>query len=194
VSARCNDFARLERRTLVRLGKRPVSAEIERVYATRYASFCRLASTVTGNVEAAHDAVQEGFARALARRDEFRGDGSLEGWLWRIVLRVALDGRKHGRLRPLVLYEDSESMAAQWVPVLPHPELDPELADALRALPERQRLVVFLRYFADLSHAEIAAITGMRSGTVSATLAHAKTALARRLDGRLLPGEREAAS
>lgn len=94
----------------MRLRKRPLSAEIERVYAARYASFCRLASTVTGNAEAAHDAVQEGFARALARRDEFRGEGSLEGWLWRIVLRVALEGRKNGR--PHALYESSESDAA----------------------------------------------------------------------------------
>ena len=178
----------------MRLRQRPLSADIERVYAARYDSFCRLASTVTGNVESAHDAVQEGFARALARSDEFRGEGSLEGWLWRIILRTALDGRKHGRVPPLSLYENSESVTSEWAPELPHPELDPELANALRSLPERQRLVVFLRYFADLSHADIAAMTGMRSGTVSATLAHAKTALASRLHARLLPGEREAAS
>jgi RNA polymerase sigma factor (sigma-70 family) len=176
----------------VRLRRRTLSAEIERVYATRYASFCRLASTVTGNVEAAHDAVQEGFARALAHCDEFRGEGSLEGWLWRIVLRVALDGRRNGR--PLALYESTESLTTEWAPALPHPELDPQLADAMRALPERQRLVVFLRYFADLSHAEIAALTGIRSGTVSATLTHAKASLARRLDASPVPAEKETSS
>jgi RNA polymerase sigma factor (sigma-70 family) len=180
----------VERRTLVSLRTRPLAAEIERVYGERYASFCRLAATVTGNVEAAHDAVQEGFARALAHRDEFRGEGSLEGWVWRIVLRVALDSRRNGR--PRAVYEDSESRTGEWAPGLPHPELDPELASALRALPERQRLVVFLRYFADLSHAEIATIAGMRSGTVSATLAHAKTSLARRLDSSLASVEEEA--
>jgi RNA polymerase sigma-70 factor, ECF subfamily len=176
----------------VRLRKRALSGEIERVYAARYASFCRLASTVTGNVDAAHDAVQEGFARALAHRDEFRGEGSLEGWVWRIVLRVALDDRRNGR--PRSVPENPESATAGWTPALPHPELDPQLADALRALPERQRLVVFLRYFADLSHAEIAALTGIRSGTVSATLAHAKTSLARRLDAGLVPAEKETSS
>jgi RNA polymerase sigma-70 factor (ECF subfamily) len=174
------------------LSNRPLSADIERVYIARYSSFCRLASTVTTNVEAAHDAVQEGFARALAHCDEFRGEGSLEGWLWRIVLRVALDGRRNGRWRPLVLYEDGASSGTQWEPILPHPELDPDLGRALRALPPRQRLVLFLRYFADLSHAEIAAITDLRIGTVSATLAQAKNALARRLDGALKPSQREA--
>jgi RNA polymerase sigma factor (sigma-70 family) len=69
-----------------------------------------------------------------------------------------------------------------WTPELPHPERDPELDAALRALPARQRLVVFLRYFADLSHAEIATFSGLQLGTVSATLAQAKRTLARRLD------------
>jgi RNA polymerase sigma factor (sigma-70 family) len=176
----------------MRLRRRPLSAEIERVYATRYASFCRLAATVTGNVEAAHDAVQEGFARALAHCDEFRGEGSLEGWVWRIVIRVALDGRRNGR--PHAFEENADSATTEWEPALPHPELDPQFADAMRALPERQRLVVFLRYFADLSHAEIAALTGIRPGTVSATLAHAKTSLARRLDASPVPAEKETSS
>lgn len=151
-----------------------------------------MASTVTGNVEAAHDAVQEGFARALAQRDQFRGEGSVEGWVWRIVLRVAFDVRRNGRPRPL--YESREADTTEWVPTLPHPELDPQLADAMRALPERQRLIVFLRYFADLSHAEIAALTGIRSGTVSATLTHAKTSLARRLAASPVPAEKETSS
>lgn len=147
----------------------------------RYSAFCRMAWTVTGNLDSAHDSVQEGFARALARRREFRGEGALEGWVWRIVLRAALDSRRNGSRVEL---RDSEEIAAregQWAPELPHPERDAELVDALRALPERQRLVAFLRYFADLTHADIAAITGMRLGTVSATLSQAKASLAKRL-------------
>ena len=52
---------------------------------------------------------------------------------------------------------------------------DGELAVRLAALPERQRLVVFLRYFADLGYQEIAAALDIETGTVSATLhaAHA---------------------
>jgi RNA polymerase sigma factor (sigma-70 family) len=51
------------------------------------------------------------------------------------------------------------------------------LADALRALPPKRRLVVFLRYFADLSYADIAGICGTSEGTVAATLAHAHESL-----------------
>ena len=34
------------------------------------------------------DATQEAFARALAAREQFRGEGSFEGWVWRIAIRV----------------------------------------------------------------------------------------------------------
>ena len=48
---------------------------------------------------------------------------------------------------------------------------------AVAALPERQRLALFLRYYADLDYAAIAAALGVRRGTVSATLNHAHEAL-----------------
>ena len=49
--------------------------------------------------------------------------------------------------------------------------------DAVAALPERQRLALFLRYYADLDYAAIADALGVRRGTVSATLNHAHAAL-----------------
>jgi DNA-directed RNA polymerase specialized sigma24 family protein len=84
--------------------------------------------------------VQEGFARALRDRAQFRGEGSLEGWVWRIAFRAALQQRRNGRERTL-----DEALAD-----VPDFEVgrDPELARALRGLPPRRRLIVFLRYFA----------------------------------------------
>jgi RNA polymerase sigma factor (sigma-70 family) len=52
----------------------------------------------------------------------------------------------------------------------------------LAALPERQRLVVFLRYFADLEYREIATALGIETGTVSATLHAAHANLRRALE------------
>jgi RNA polymerase sigma-70 factor (ECF subfamily) len=153
--------------------------QIERIYVERHSAFCRLATSVTGNVETARDAVQEGFAQAIRRHAQYRADGPLEAWLWRIVLRSALDHRRPAR--PLPLSDAADESMVVWTPELPYPERDPELDAALRGLPPRQRLVVFLRYFADLSHAEIAAFTQMQPGTVSATLHQAKQALAKRL-------------
>jgi RNA polymerase sigma factor (sigma-70 family) len=154
---------------------------IERLYEARYRAFCRMAATVSGDSEAARDAVQEGFARALAGAENFRHEGTLDAWVWRIILRAAIDGRRRGR-RLLAL--DGLTSAQLWSPEVPHPERDPQLAAAIRVLSPRQRLVIFLRYFVDLTHAEIADLTGMRLGTVSSTLAQGKAALARCLETR----------
>ena len=143
--------------------------EIEELYRSRYMRFVNGTATLAGSREAARDVVQEGFARALARRDDFR-EGSLEAWVWTITLRVALDQRRRG-LRILGLRNGHPD------PALPEPERDPELAAAVRALPPKRRTVVFLRYFADLTHAEIAQVLGLSEGTVAATLSQARATL-----------------
>lgn len=142
--------------------------EIERVYRERFVGFRNALVTVTGSREAARDAVQEAFARALRNRDQFRGDAPLEAWIFRIALRTALESRGNGRE---IRLEDAVD------PELPEPERDPELAAALRTLAPRRRLIVFLRYFADLSYAEIATVCGISEGTVAAALAQARAAL-----------------
>jgi RNA polymerase sigma factor (sigma-70 family) len=57
-------------------------------------------------------------------------------------------------------------------------ERDPVLAAAVGRLPPRRRLMVFLRYYADLSYADIAELCGVSEGTVGATLAAAHEELA----------------
>jgi RNA polymerase sigma factor (sigma-70 family) len=140
--------------------------EIERVYHTRYGGFRRAVAAIVGD-DASHDVVQDGFARALERRMQFRG-GSLEAWVWKAVLRKAFDERK--RRSPLPLEEDfdAELIAS---------DNDPELAKAVRGLAPRRRLAVFLRYFADLSYAEIADVLEIAEGTVAATLSQAHAEL-----------------
>ena len=158
-----------------------LEAEIERIYRDRYAALCRVAAFVTGRTETARDAVQEGFALAFAHQAEFRGEGSLEGWVSRIVLRAALDTRRRPAPAPTVL-DDSGEGTLLWTPELPHAERDPALAAAVGNLPPRQRQIVFLRYFADLSHGQVAEILDISPNTVSAALHQARTALARQLE------------
>src|SRR5438105_10769018 len=118
------------------------SAEsIEELYQSRYASFRDGMAAITGSYETARDVVQEAFAQALRDREQYRGDGSLAAWVWRIAFRIALRSRSNGR-RELTL-DDLVAVAS-----LPAPERDPALADALKHLPPQRRLMVFLRYFA----------------------------------------------
>jgi RNA polymerase sigma-70 factor, ECF subfamily len=142
--------------------------KIERVYRERFASFANALASVTGSYESGRDATQEGFARALRERSRFRGDGPIEAWIFRIALRAGLELRRDGREIPLEDVLD---------PVLVEPERDPRLATALRSLPPRRRLIVFLRYFADLSYAEIAEVCEISEGTVAASLAQGRSAL-----------------
>ena len=143
-------------------------AEIEALYRERYLGFRRALAAVTGSYETAHDAAQEAFARALAERHRYRGDGPLGAWVWRIALRVAFD--EHRRAAPIPLEEMLEIGLVE-------PAHDLELADALKALPPRRRLIFFLRYFADLSYQEIAAICGISEGTVAASISEARADL-----------------
>ena len=53
---------------------------------------------------------------------------------------------------------------------------------AIAKLPERQRLAVFLRYYADLDYAGIAAVLRVREGTVGALLSQAREAVARSIE------------
>ena len=88
-------------------------------------------------------------------------------------MRVAVESRRNGRVLTL------DELAAE--APLPSPERDPALAEALQQLPPRRRLIVFLRYFADLSYTEIAALCEISEGTVAATLAHAHADLSKAL-------------
>ncbi len=145
--------------------------ELEALYRERHAQFARMAiALVGGDVEEAGDVVQEAFARAYANAHAFRGDGPLAGWVWRILLHTASRSRAGTR---------SATAAPPGVPALPQAESDTALADALQALSPRQRTMVFLRFYADLSYDEIAVALGVRPGTVGATL-HQSTALLRR--------------
>jgi RNA polymerase sigma-70 factor (ECF subfamily) len=145
---------------------------IEELYRERYVGFRNALATVTGSYESARDAVQEGFARALANRRQFRGDGSLAAWVWQIALRAALEARG----------EREMSVDEVLDPRLVAPERDPSLDAALATLSPRRRLIVFLRYFADFSYADIATACDVSEGTVAATLAQAHQALAATLE------------
>src|SRR5262249_58802008 len=69
-------------------------AEIEAVYRSRFAQFCSVAAAVLNDRDTARDAVQDAFARAVRNRRDFRGDGTLEAWLWRAVVNTAVSARR----------------------------------------------------------------------------------------------------
>ncbi len=143
--------------------------DLEQLYRDRYSSFRSVAQRIVGDVEVAHEVVQEAFAQALRKRRSFRGDGVLEAWMWRIVVRLAW---REKPARPGVTVHEAAHEDAH---------ADHELRALVRGLSAKRREVVFLRYFADLSYAEIAAVCRVSEGTVAATLNQARRELGERL-------------
>lgn len=138
--------------------------ELEALYRAKLADFRRAAAAIAGDREAGHDAVQEAFATAVRKRRTWRRRGQLEAWVWRIVVNKARDAR---RRRP---------PAAERV-------VDAHVPDvSLDGLTERQREIVFLRYYADLDYAEIAHALRISPGTVGATLNSARNTLCAELE------------
>ena len=144
-------------------------AELEELYRAGRPEFCRVAAAIAGDRGLGEDAVQEAFARAVRKRRSYRRRGSLEAWVWRIVVNAARDAR---RRRPL-LADPQEALVSEanghrpWVP--------------LELLTERQREVLFLHHYADLDYATIADALGISPGTVGATLSTARSRLRRAL-------------
>ena len=134
-------------------------AAIETVYRDRFAGLVRFAQAITGDEQSALDAVHDGFVRAVRYRRGLRDRDAAAGWICRIV---ANEARRHRRQVVIPFEPDVESTNG-------HAEAAAVRA-ALAALPERQRLALFLRYYADLDYAGIAEALGVSRGTVSATL------------------------
>lgn len=144
------------------------------MYRTRFAHFLRVATVVVGDSERALEAVQDAFADVIRSRKTFRGEGSLEAWIWRAVVNRA---RKSVADPEFPLRDDALEKRQNG-----HGAAEPgDLGPLLDLLPERQRLAVFLRYCADLDYRSIAAALDIEVGTVSATLSAAHSTLRKAL-------------
>jgi RNA polymerase sigma factor (sigma-70 family) len=151
-------------------------AAIEGIYRSQLPEFRRAAAAITGDRELACDAVQDAFARAVRGQAGFRGEGSLNGWIWRIVINTTLS-QTRARRPTSTLADDPSS------PDNGHTDAATErVRSALRGLPKRQRLILFLHYYADLDYATIAEAIGISTGTVGVALHKARASMRRRLE------------
>jgi RNA polymerase sigma factor (sigma-70 family) len=136
--------------------------ELRAIYEGRLTELTRVAAAIVGDNHAAQDVVQEAFVRAVRKRQTFDSRGDLNGWVWRIVVNAARDARARRRDESEPDLRDAAT-----------PEQDPRKAfvrGAVEQLPQRQRLVLFLRYYADLDYRAIAEAAAISEGTVAATL------------------------
>jgi RNA polymerase sigma-70 factor, ECF subfamily len=147
--------------------------ELERIYRDRYGAFLRVAVAILRDEQLGEEAVHDAFVRALRHRRGFGGRGSVEGWLFRIVVNEARRRYAAERRPPPIALEPAAATNGH--------RYDDDVAVRVAALPERQRLALFLRYYADLDYDSIADALGVKPGTVAATLHAAHSALRRDL-------------
>jgi RNA polymerase sigma-70 factor (ECF subfamily) len=130
----------------------------------------RLAWAILGDDDEAQDATQEAFIKAWRNRRSLRDPDRLEAWLSRILVNSCRD-RLRSRTRSgarLVELEDVQSAHDHVERASTRDELD----RALDSLDPDHRIVVILRFWADLTVDDIAERIGVPSGTVKSRLHH----------------------
>jgi RNA polymerase sigma-70 factor, ECF subfamily len=152
-------------------------------------SVFRLALSILGDPAEAEESAQDSFVAALGALDSYRGKAAFKTWLFAIAInhcRSRLRQRKRReRLGKLlnrlfrVVDLSHDNLERQVI----HTEREREVRLAVGALDEKGRLPVILRYYHELSIAEIAQVFGVSERTVHNRLRAAHQALTARLDG-----------
>jgi RNA polymerase sigma factor (sigma-70 family) len=150
---------------------------IEAIYRQRLDEFCSVVAAITRDRDGALDIVHEAFVSALKTHTRPRARRNLSAWLWRIVVNAAKDNQRQRQLHSVEWRDGDIAAGEQGMSEGPS-----QIARAVQALPERQRLAVFLRYYADLDYQQIGIVLGVATGTVSATLSAAHRTLQSRLE------------
>jgi RNA polymerase sigma factor (sigma-70 family) len=133
-----------------------------------------------GDRAAAEDALQASYLKILDGRARFAGRASFKTWLFSIVRYTAAELRRRAALRrwlPLAALEARSDGRPDPVAALAGAEATRRLTTALATLPRRQREVLHLVFYQDLTIAEAAEIAGVSLGTARTHYERGKAAL-----------------
>ena len=154
--------------------------DVAELYVRHRLPLTRLAVVLLGDVASAEDAVQEVFVKLWSRADLLEKVASPSAYLRTAVVNRARSVQRRRKTereyRPLFVpdIEPAETTAML-------PQEYREVAVAVRELPMRQREVLTLRYWADLSEADIAQTLGVTRGTVKSAASRGMRTLTERL-------------
>jgi len=164
-----------------RHGDREAFAEVYREYES---TVYNLALRMAGNPFDAADLTQDAFLRIHRHLGKFRGRSSLKTWIFRVALNHCRSRLGRRRLPTQSL----EPLPGELAPQIPDPRRGPEeralardegrrVAAALGRIPVQFREAVVLRDLEDLTYEEIAAVLGVRIGTVRSRIARGRQRL-----------------
>jgi RNA polymerase sigma-70 factor (sigma-E family) len=156
--------------------------ELDTLYREHYRSLVKLASLLVDDVGTCEEIVQDAFVAVHRRGPMLRDEAKAPAYLRSAVLNGARSQlrRRQVRRRHLAPVPDPAPPAEHGA--IASDEQRRVIA-ALRSLPDRQRDVLTLRYYLDLSEAEIAQTLGISPGSVKTHAHRGLAALAERLEG-----------
>jgi RNA polymerase sigma-70 factor (sigma-E family) len=140
------------------------SSAMDELYARHLTRAVRLAYLMTGERDASEDIVQDAFIRVFGRWRHLRRKESFEAYLHRAVINGARSHRRRRGVEMRFLAREAGFRAPESSD--PQALLDGKLREVLMALPPRQRAVVILRYYEDLSEDQVASVLGCSRGNV----------------------------
>jgi RNA polymerase sigma-70 factor (sigma-E family) len=166
-------------------GTAPDSAgdELTALFRGYHLDLVRLATMLTGDRATAEDVVQDAFEKVYAARNRLVGRGGVSVPYLRTAVINGCHGvhrrRKVARRREAEVPDDAGQVSAEQEVLCA--ERHREVGAALAKLPRRRREVLVLRYYLQLSEAEIAETLNISTGTVKSSAARGLTTLAKTL-------------
>jgi RNA polymerase sigma-70 factor (sigma-E family) len=161
------------------LARAPELEVFESYVTRRHAALLRTAYLLTGDQHTAEDLVQTALARAWLAWPRIREPAGVDAYVRRILVNTQRSFWRRRRVHELLVGSVPEARASQ---VDATSDLHQVLWAALAELPRQQRVTLVLRYYEDLSNAEIAEVLGVSVGTAKSNASRALAALRRRAD------------
>jgi RNA polymerase sigma-70 factor (ECF subfamily) len=131
--------------------------------------------------QAAADVTQQVFLKLMTGIGQYRGEAQFSTWLYRLVMNVCLDRSRRAKAAPQTMDPvalDRRPAAGSHEDDFERRQMAGRIQAAVSSLSPKMRAAVLLRYFDDLSYAEMAAVLGCSIGTVASRLNRAHDLLA----------------
>ena len=147
------------------------TAEYEQFVRARTPALIRCAYLLTGDQHLAEDLVQEALARTAGAWSNLHRSDNAEAYTRKVMYRLQISQWRRRRVRETL--PDTMPETRAFGDYAHDVALRLSMRRALAQLTRRQRAVIVLRYFEDLTEAEAAEVLGIAVGTVKSTTAHA---------------------
>jgi RNA polymerase sigma-70 factor (ECF subfamily) len=132
----------------------------------------------------AYDVVQEVFIRAMREKRFFTPEFKMKAWLYRVTSNLCFNTVRNRKRRGAILetWVRPEHSGADQVEKIFASEQRSQVMESLDHLSEDHRAILLLRYYDDLSYAEIAEVLDIKLGTVMSRLSRARMRLLEVMD------------